>query len=164
MNRVMLIFSTVLILCQCGVYTFSGSTLPSHLKTVEIPLFINNSLQPGIAESITDLLNQRVQSSNLLKPVAEHSDATIKGKVLSYDNHPYTYGSETRREVNVSSYVVTISIEVEFYDNKKDKALYKGIITQDGIYNFPGETEQDGRKRAIEKILDQIMQNSVQSW
>jgi hypothetical protein len=152
------------VLTGCGVYTFSGSTLPSHLKTVDIPLFINQSLQPGVAEDITAELNKQVQESNLLKPVSQGSDATFNGKVLSYKNHPYTYGTQSLREVNVSSYSVTISVEVEFYDNKKDKVLYKGVITEEGIYDFNTETEETGKRKAVEKIIDQIMQNSVQSW
>ncbi len=148
----------------CGVYTFSGSTLPGHLKTVDIPLFLNQSLQPGVAEELTAELNKKVQESNLLKPVSQNSDATFNGKVLSYKNHPYTYGTESLREVDVSSYSVTISVEVEFYDNKKDKVLYKGIITEEGIYDFNTETEEDGKRKAIDKIIDRIMQNSVQSW
>ena len=163
--RIMIFQGALLgLLCSCGIYTFSGSTLPAHLKTVEIPLFVNNSLQPGVAEDLTELLNQKITSGNLLKPVARNSDAIIKGTVTNYNNHPYTYGSEARRQVNVTSYSVTITVSVEFYDSKKDKILYKGDITQDGIYDFPGETEQVGKKRAIEKIIDQILQNSVQSW
>lgn len=148
----------------CGVYTFSGSTLPSHLKTVDIPLFTNQSLQPGVAEDITAKLNSKVQEDNLLKPVSQNSDATIIGKVLSYDNRPYTYGSKSVRNVDVSSYSVKIAVEVEFLDNKKDKTIYKGVITEEGIYDFEGETEEVGKERAVEKIIDKIMQNSVQSW
>jgi hypothetical protein len=156
--------AALFLLSGCGVYTFSGSTLPSHLKTVEIPLFINNSLQPGVAESVTDLLNQRVQSTNLMKPVAGNGDAVIRGKVLSYVNQPYTYGSETRRDVTVSSYTVRISVEIEFFDTVKDKAIYKGVITEEGVYDFPAQMEQEGKKKAIDKIIDRIMENSVQSW
>ena len=159
-----LLFLLCISLIGCGVYTFSGSTLPSHLKTVDIPLFTNQSLQPGVAEDITAKLNTKVQEDNLLKPVSQNSDATINGKVLSYDNQPYTYGSESVRNVDVSSYSVKISVEVEFLDNKKDKTIYKGVITEEGIYNFENETEEDGKKRAVEKIIDKIMQNSVQSW
>lgn len=154
----------LMVFLGCGVYTFSGSTLPSHLKTVDIPLFINQSLQPGVAEDITAKLNQHVEASNLLKPVSQNSDATISGKVLSYKNRPYTYGSESLRNVNVTSYVVEISVDVEFYDNKKDKTLYKGVIAEEGIYDFENETEEDGKRKAIDRIVEQIMQNSVQSW
>ena len=163
-KRYFLFFLLCISFAGCGVYTFSGSTLPSHLKTVDIPLFKNQSLKPGVAEEITAELNREVQETNLLKPVSQNSDASFLGTVLSYDNRPYTYGSKSVRDIDVSSYSVKISVEVEFLDNKKDKTIYKGVITEDGIYDFEKETEEDGKKRAVERIIDKIMQNSVQSW
>jgi hypothetical protein len=163
-KRYLIVLSLLILFTGCGVYTFKGSTLPSYLKTVNIPLFVNQSLQPGVAEYITEELQKNIQDNNILETVPDDGDATINGKVLSYKNHPYTYGSESDRTVAVESYSVTISIEVEFLDNQKDKTLYKGIVTQDGVYDFNSETEEDGKKRAIKKITDQIIQNSVQSW
>ncbi len=159
-----LLFVSALVFIGCGVYTFQGSSLPSYLKTVDIPLFINSSLQSGIAEVITVELQNNVQENRILETVPDNGDATINGKVLSYKNHPYIYGSQANRQVEVSSYSVTISVEVEFLDNQKDKPLYKGVITEDGVYNFETETEEDGRSRAIKKIIERIMQNSVQGW
>ena len=169
MDRVYLIMKYMLMVSilffGCGIYTFSGSTIPGHLKTVNIPLFKNQSLQPDIAETITSELTKKIQQNNLLKPVANNSDATINGIVIKYDNQPDIYGSNENREVNVNSYAVQIQVEVEFLDNKKDKELYpKMIITEEGIYNFKSETEKQGQKRAIEKIINKIMQNSMQSW
>ncbi len=43
----------------CGIYTFNGSSLPADLKTVEIPLFLNNSMEPNVADEITQELNVR---------------------------------------------------------------------------------------------------------
>ncbi len=148
----------------CGIYTFSGSTLPGYLNTVDIPLFLNKSLQPEIAEDITDQVNRRVLESNLLSVVASNGDATIQGAVLSYANEPYTYGAEGYRDVNVSEYAVTMKVAVEFMDNKKNEPIYKGTVQGEGVYNFERENEAVGKRRAIEQIVDQIIQNSIQSW
>lgn len=153
-----------IVFLKCGVYTFSGSTLPSYLKTVTIPLFINKSLQPEVAEYITSELSKKIEDDNILRPVSRDGDAIIEGKVLTYTNKPHIYDSKSFRDVDVSSYAVTISVEIEFMDNKKDKALYKGTVTEEGIYDFEKETEEDGRRRAIEKIINKILQKSIQSW
>lgn len=152
------------ILMSCGVYTFSGSTLPAHLKTVDVPLFANSTVQPGIAEAITQQLSASVLSSNLLRVVPSGGDATIAGTVKAYDNIPYTYGSTVERQVDVQSYAVHVTVDVSFLDNKDGKALYKGALSGEGIYDFAKETEAEGVKRAVQKIIDQIMQNSVQGW
>ncbi len=148
----------------CGIYTFSGSTLPSHLKSVDIPLFVNNCDEPGVAEDITEMLNQKVRNDKLLTPVSTGSDATISGRVTFYKDQPYDYTSEELRKVDVESYEVKITVEVEFVDNVKDDVIYKGTITENGIYDFKSENETIGRERAIQKIIDQVMQNSIQSW
>ncbi|MBD3391558.1 MAG: hypothetical protein GF418_05900 [Chitinivibrionales bacterium] len=156
--------AAVLVLCGCGIYTFSGSTLPPHLKTVDIPLFGNQSLQADVAEDLTEEINKEVLSSNLLRVVADNGDATISGTVLNYRHHPYTYGAEDFRDVNVTQYAVTISVTIEFLDNKKDEPLYKGTISGEGIYDLDTETEETGRQRALQEIVEQVLQNSVQSW
>jgi len=161
--RVFLLALT-LIVSGCAVYTFSGSTLPGYLKTVDIPLFVNESLQPGVAEDITTALNQRVQTANLLRVVSNNGDATIAGTVHAYVNYPRTYSRETTREVDVTEYAVRITVDVSFMDNKKNEPLYKGTIVGEGIYNFKTQTEDVGRAAAIKDVIDQVLQSSIQSW
>jgi hypothetical protein len=148
----------------CAVYTFSGSTLPGHLKTVDVPLFANQSLQPQIADDITSALTTRVVSDNLLKVVSGRGDATIAGTIRSYENQEYFYDVTQVRSATITDYVVRIVVDVEFTDNKKSATLYKGTITGQGIYKFATEKESDGIARAEKDVVDQIMQNSVQSW
>jgi hypothetical protein len=152
------------LLSECGIYTFSGSTLPSHLKTVDIPLLGNTSLQANIAEEITDSLAKRVLSTNLLRIVSTKGDATINGKVTQYSNTPRSYGSAGVRSVNVTEYEVRIVVDVEFADNKKNSQLFKGTVTGKGVYDFQKDTEDIGRKKAETDIVDQVLQNSLQSW
>ena len=151
-------------LCSCGIYTFSGSTLPPHLKTVAIPLFSNASLQANIAEELTDSLSKRVLSTNLMRIVSTGGDATIGGKVTAYANTPRSYGNAGVRQVTISEYEVAITVEVEFTDNKKNTPLFKGTVTGKGVYDFTKDNEEVGRKKAQTDVVDQILQNSLQSW
>jgi hypothetical protein len=150
-------------LCGC-IYTLSGSSLPSHLKTVEVTLFANQSLEPNVADEITLALNNEVVSGNLLKVVQRDGDAVITGAVTSYSNTPYTYGAADTRQVSVQQYVVRISAQVEFIDKKKDGTIYKGTVTGEGIYNLQSQREQDAKQAAIKELVQRIMQNSVQGW
>jgi hypothetical protein len=149
---------------SCGIYTFSGSTLPPHLKTVDIPLFSNASLQANVAEELTDSLSKRVLAANLMRIVPTNGDATVSGKVTAYLNTPRSYGNAGVRQVTISEYEVDISVEVEFADNKKNIPLYKGSLTGKGVYDFTKETEDIGRRKAESDVVDQILQNSLQSW
>lgn len=149
---------------SCGVYTFNGSSLPAHLKTVNIPTFINQSLEPSVADEITREINKQILSGNLLRIISDQGDATISGTITGYSNSPYTFGASAPREVNVESYIVKISADIEFRDNKNNVSLYKGNLTGEGIYDFQKEDELTGRARAEKDIVQRILQNSVQSW
>jgi hypothetical protein len=157
-------FLAVCLLYGCGIYTFSGSTLPSHLKSVNIPLFGNTSLQASVAEELTDSLSKRVLSTNLMRIVPTKGDATITGTVTQYSNTPRSYDKSGARSVNISEYEVSIVVDVEFSDNKKNSQLFKGTVTGKGVYDFQKDNEESGRKKAEQDIVDQVLQNSLQSW
>jgi hypothetical protein len=150
--------------CGCGIYTFNGSSLPADLKTVDIPLFVNKSMEANVADEITQELNKQVLSGNLLRIVSKGGDATISGTVTLYENKAYSFSTTEVRQVDVDQYKVTINADVEFYDNKKNKELYKGTIVGEGIYNFKTETEAIGRQTAEKDVVKRILENSVQSW
>ena len=153
----------LLSLCNC-FYSFSGSTLSAHLKTVELPLFSNESLQADVADQITQELSKQIVSGNLLKVVERNGDAAITGIVTSYTNTPYTFGASDTRQVSVQQYVVRITVQVEFTDKKKDEPIYKGSVTGEGIYDLQKENEQTGKTKAVTELIRRILQNSVQGW
>ena len=167
MRKGFLFFTVMLVnllLVGCGVYSFSGSTLPGHLSSVDLPLFANATLEPELAEALTEELNREILRTNLLRIVSENGDATISGTVTDYSNKPHSFGAPQEREVDIEQYRVLISAEVSFFDNRRDEALFEGVVTGEGIYDFQTETEEHGKQAAIEEIIEEIMQNSVQSW
>ena len=144
------------------VYTFSGSTLPSNLKTIEIPLFENNALVQGAAEQITEVLAQKITRSKL-NVVARNGDAIIRGNLVSYRNTATDFVGN-RDNLEIRMYSVEIVVDILFFDNKNGREIYRGRITAVGNYDFANETEQDGRNRAIEDLTERILQNSIKSW
>lgn len=151
-----------LLIQSCGFYSFSGSSIPSHMKTIEIPLFENSSYKQAVAENITEKVIELAQKERL-KLVSSEGDALISGKLISYENRAddYTGG---RNDLQVKSYAVTIVVEVSFTDKVKNKSLYKGTLSAKGIYDFDSENEDIGIRRAVEEIAKKIMNNSLPGW
>lgn len=161
--RIFLLICLITITYGC-VYTFNGSSLPSYLKTVDIPLFSNKSLQPNVADEVTQELGSQVVGSNLLTIVQRNGDASLSGTITTYESKPFTYSTTEARQVDVDQYKVVIAADVEFVDNKKNNELYKGNVTGEGVFNFKTESEEIGRKRAEKDLVKRILENSVQSW
>lgn len=160
-NSLIILF---LVFANCGFYTFNQNSVPGHLSTVDIPLFTNQSSQPRVADNITTRLSQEFITRNLLRVVSQNGDATLAGRVVTYNNTPYNYGAAGVRQVVVSQYVVRITADIDFFDNKKNVPLYRGTITGEGIYDVNTENEDIGRERAEKEIVRKVMENSFQSW
>lgn len=157
-----LLIVLILFLSSCGFYSFSGSSIPSHMKTIEIPLFENASYKQLVAEDITDKVIGLAQKERL-KLVSSEGDASLEGKLLSYDNRADDY-SGSRSNLQVKSYAVTMTVEVTFKDKVKDKVLYTGTVSAKGIYDFDSESEEIGIRRAVDEIAQKIMNNSLPGW
>ena len=66
-----------------------------------------------------------------------------------------------------------LQYKLDFYDaflrhcnrtRKKGKPLYSGTVEGEGVYAFGSEQETQGRSRAVEDVVQQVIENSVQGW
>ena len=64
-------------------YTTSTALLPSHLKTVAIPVFENATTEYTLEQEVTDAVIAHFVADNHLKVVDERSaNSVIKGKII----------------------------------------------------------------------------------
>ena len=133
MLLVSFIFST-----GCGIYSFTGS-IPLHIKSIAIPLFVNETAEFGIAEAVTDEVTNVFLEENILKIKGE-GDSILRGTIKRVDDKPYTY-SETEE---VLEYRYSVGIAVEWFDVKEDKVLLTKNYTNWGAYSLTVDVASDG--------------------
>lgn len=153
--------ATLLLTASCGVYTFSPSAL-GGVKTVAVPLFDNRTAESGLSEDLTDKLARAFVDDNTLRVVPEgRADAVLRGAVVSYKREAYAYDAN---EV-VKEYIVHIDLDLGFYEKKNMKAIWeeKGMSNW-GTYDSVTETEDDGKERAINKLVEDILNKTVKGW
>ena len=151
----------------CG-YTTNTALLPSHLKTVAIPVFENATVEYNLEHEVTDAVIARFVQDNHLKVVSERAgDALLRGKITLYKNSVFGFSSVNRAQ----EYRVTIGVSVVFKDLVKNREIFNepNLVKFSNYYvtNVPGDsarTELDGRRAAIAKIADEILSRSVESW
>ncbi len=159
-----LFLTFALAFCLSGCYSFTASTLPSHIRTVQIHEVDNKTLDPVLGNTLRDsIVNLFRKNAGGVRLVNEDADADFELTLLSYTNKPenYTSGSE------VETYRVTLRVNVRFYDNVDEKMIYKGEnLSADGTYDvLQNETEdRHGQARAISKLQDLIIANALAKW
>ena len=143
-----LFFALVVAMFACtfsGCYSFTASTLPSHIKTVNI-------------HEVDDKRN-----AGGVRLVNGEANADFEITLLSYSNKPENYNSNS----DVETYRVTIRVEVKFYDNVKERIIYESkSLSADGVYDVQANETEDrhGQTRAVEKLQDLIVSNALAKW
>ena len=147
-----------------GCYSFTASTLPSHIKTVQIHEVEDKTLDPVLANDIhTAVVEMFKKNAGGIRIVNENANADFEMTLLSYTNKPENYNSNS----DVETYRVTIRVSVKFYDNVKDRIIYESkSLSADGTYDIQKNESEDrhGQARAIEKMQDLIISNALAKW
>jgi len=152
---------------SCGYYSFSGSTLPAHIRTVAVPMFENKTSEFGVREDMTDALIIKFTQDNTLKVEDRRSaDSIVLGSIVNIREQAGAYTAQEQVK-EIRGYV---SVQAKFEDIKKRNVIWEESITQWGTYNpnLPagdeGSTRQDGITEAMEKIVDDIFNKTVSGW
>ena len=107
----------------CGYHLVgTGSSLPSHLKTISIPVFKNISSQPEIHRELTSAVLQAFISDGRLK-VAKKDDADLimDATLTYYKKRNVSFGSQDL----VSNIIVEVEINLQVTDQIKNKIFMK---------------------------------------
>lgn len=159
--KILILTLMLALLSGCGVYSFSGSTLPSHIKTVAVPLFVDQTAEFGIDQKITDGIITAITQDNSLKIAGQRqADALIKGSILRITDSADAYD----KNETASDFRLTIEIKVAFEDVKKRKTLWEETWSQWGRYDQSATTRDDAIAEAVDKLAAEIINRSVSGW
>ena len=79
-----------------GCYSFTASTLPSHIKTVQIHEVEDKTLDPVLANNIhTAVVDMFKKNAGGVRLVNENANADFEMTLLSYTNKPENYNSNS---------------------------------------------------------------------
>ncbi len=158
-------FVTILLLAMLSscAYSFS-SGLPSHIKSVAVPLFTNETNEFGIAEEVSDRLVSALVRDGTLRVVADESEASsvILGTIRVYTEEPFSYNSNEE----VDQYIIRITTEVRFHDRVKDEVLWESSrVFASATYPNEGPAERTtGLGEVIDLVVEEILNGIVAGW
>ncbi len=165
-SRFRLLPALLLIAGGCG-YTLS-SVLPSHIKSLAVPVFANSTVEFGIADDVTRAVQDAFQTEGrlALRPERE-ADSVIRGTVLLYRNRPFSYTQDER----ATQYEITLAVKLLYRDLVRNRDLWKedafsvrttyNVVT---VGSAPAKTEAEARAELVQLLANQIVSRTVQGW
>ena len=149
---------------QGCLYGFAGGGLPSHIKTVAILPFDNQTAEPRLTQEVADAVTEAMERRLGLRLSSEESaDAVVRGTIQRYDPDLLLSQQPGEGNVQVTRRRVRLVLTVEIYDQRQGRALWqRSGLAIDGEYTPPLEAE--GRKVAMEKLVADIVDGAQSQW
>jgi lipopolysaccharide assembly LptE-like protein len=120
----LLIASVCIFNAGCGYHTAGrASLLPSDVRTLAVPAFVNQTQTYRIEQTLTAAVVQEFATRTNYHITADpgSADASLHGVVLSTSTTPLTYDSKTGRAASV---LVVVSMNVSLSD-RQGRVLYQ---------------------------------------
>lgn len=154
---------TLLSLAGC-FYSFAGGGLPSHIHTMAIVTFDNQTPSPDLPKELYDQMRTELQKRLGVRDAPQdRADALVHGTIASFDaDVPVGFSANPQQAVSARRRL-QITIDVEILDQSNGKALYANKSLR-GEADYAERAEADGRKQAIEKIVQQVVEGVQRNW
>ena len=151
--------------CAGCPYSFTGASVPPHLKTIAIPIVEDQSGygDPSLRDQFSQQLLQRFVNDNTLQPADRSTaDSIIEGVITAVKDAPTVIEGGDQ----VSKRRISITAHMVFRDLKLRKKVWEKDFTQWGDYSSGGCLTQrsEGVAEAIRKITEDVLNETVAGW
>lgn len=166
MKRLTLLLLLVLGLSSCGVYSFSGTSIQSDVKTITIGYFEYKALKvnPTLSNELTEELRTRFRQMTRLEQVDEDGDMEISGEITGYN----VTASAISAQETAAQNRLTITVKVSFsnrnypeddFENKSfsNYADYESTLALDAV-------ESQLTTEIVKKLVEDIFNATVAQW
>tara|TARA_B100000780_G_scaffold56589_1_gene35825 strand:- start:2744 stop:3214 length:471 start_codon:yes stop_codon:yes gene_type:complete len=154
-----------LILSSCGIYTFSGSSIPKDAQTITIKSLKNIALnkQPILSQVMTEKLKDFFVQRTNLTFVEEDGDLFFSGNITKYEIKPMAINSNQTAGQN------RLKIEVKIVFKNKFQASNNFEQNFIRYQDFSSETnlidiEDDLIEEISKQLVEDIFNKSVVNW
>lgn len=166
-SLLILLLASAIAIPGCIGYSFTGTSIPSDVRTIYIPFFPDRS-QSGLGDLSNQinqaLINRFVNQSRLsLSNEREGADAVIEGAIQNYVNRPFTVRGDEQANLNE----VQITVRASFQYTKDDEPLWNKNFTGSATYDIlenPVEGELEAAQTALQQIANNMFNDAVGSW
>jgi len=164
-KQFVIIIFLITLVTSCGIYSFTGASIPPEVKTISIQHFSNQAtlVQPTLAQTLTDGLKDRFMAQTTLNIVNVNGDMDIEGTIINYMTAPVAIQSDDRAALNR----LTITIRIKFTNTYDEKQSFETNFSRyedyDSRLSLPA-VEESLIKNISEALIDDIFNKTVVNW
>ncbi|MCF8217872.1 MAG: hypothetical protein K9J21_02700 [Bacteroidales bacterium] len=160
-----LTFASLIVMQACGVYSFTGASIPPEAETITIKYFPNNAslVNANLSQTFTNKLKDRFQSQTNLNLTGSGGDLYFEGEIVEYKTKPVAIQGNDQAAMNR----LTISVKVKFRNRYDEESNFETTFTRyedfDSSQNLSA-VEDQLVEQISEYLIDDIFNKSVVNW
>ena len=150
---------------SCGVYSFSGTTLPAEVKTISIQTFpdVTGQGPPFLSQRFSEQVRNFFQTTTNLTLVKNNGDLQLSGTITGYRLEPVAITSNDLPAQNR----LTITIQVNYVNTKEEDKDFEMSFSQ--FADFPATTAINNVETSLIEDIGQrlsvdIFNKTVADW
>lgn len=152
-------------LTGCGVYSFTGASVPPEAKTVSVQYFPNNAnlVYPMLSSMLTNTLRDYFMNQTTLSEVGNNGDLAVEGEIVGYETAPTAITGDQTAALNR----LTITVNVRFFNRFDETKNFEQKFSQ--YEDYPSSQDLNSVQETlsntiVEKLCEDIFNKAVVNW
>ena len=165
LSLIVVFLGTIVFMSGCGMYSFTGASVPPEAKTISIMLFPNKAqlVQPSLSQTFTNALRDKFSAQTSLSNVPRGGDLHFEGEITGYATEPVAItGDQTAARIRLK-----ITVNVRYTSKFTPKDNFETACTRyrdyDSALNLSA-VEARLITEITEELVDDIFNKAVVNW
>ena len=156
MKYIVAIILSNFIIASCGIYSFTGASIPSDAKTVSVSYFktTTTNAPSSLKETMTEGLKNLLLSQTDLNLQETEADLNFIGEIIKYKITPMAIKANETAAKNR----LTIEIKMQYKNNFQQKDNFESTFSRYRDFNN-SENLVDVENILIEEITTELLED-----
>ena len=159
-----------LLTVQCGIYSFTGASIPAGTETFQVNYFVNeagnrpgSTVEPGLDQEFTIALQDLILNQTNLNLVKSNADLIYEGEITKYSITPTTSTANNTAAQNR----LTMEVNVRYTNTQSEDDSFESRFSF--FYDFDAnkqlfDIKNEANKEIFERITQDIFNASLAKW
>lgn len=158
-------FCMLFALCGCGIYSFTGASIPAEAKTVSVQYFPNHAqlVNPTLSSEFTDALRNALMNQTSLDMVESNGDLAFEGEIVDYKTTPVAITATQTAALNR----LTITVNVRFINTIDETKNFEQRFSH--YEDYPSEQDLNSVQETltptiIDALVEDVFNKALVNW
>src|SRR5210317_531216 len=171
-NRITILVVFILVFAtqSCGIYSFTGASIPPGVTTFQVNFFENqagnrpgSTVEPGLDNDFTNALQDLIMNQTNLNLVSQDGQLIYEGEITEYSVTPMSATSQNTAAQNR----LKMTVAFRFFNIKKEEDDFNKKYSF--FYDFPAELQvydviDAAHKEIFDRITQDIFNDTLAKW